>query len=99
MSNIGEEQEKDIIAEAVSSEYKYGFTTDIETDVIERGLNEDIIRRISAKKNEPEWLLEFRLKAYRKWLEMKVPDWGKLEIGNIISTNYIIHRTKIKYTI
>ena len=83
MSNIGEEQEKDIIAEAVSSEYKYGFTTDIETDVIERGLNEDIIRRISAKKNEPEWLLEFRLKAYRKWLEMKVPDWGKLEIGNI----------------
>ena len=83
MSNIGEEQEKNIIAEAVSSEYKYGFTTDIETDVIERGLNEDIIRRISAKKNEPEWLLEFRLKAYRKWLEMKVPDWGKLEIGNI----------------
>jgi Fe-S cluster assembly protein SufB len=58
-----------------SSEYKYGFVTEVETDSIPKGLNEDVIRTISAKKNEPDFLLEFRLKAYRKWLEMKVPTW------------------------
>ena len=51
-------------------EYKYGFVTDIESDVIPRGLNEETVRLISAKKNEPEWLLQFRLKAYRHWLTM-----------------------------
>ena len=53
-----------------SQEYKYGFVTDIESDVIPRGLSEDTIRLISEKKNEPEWMLEFRLKAYRHWLTM-----------------------------
>lgn len=55
-------------------EYKYGFTTDIETETIAKGLSEDVVRLISSKKNEPEWLLEFRLKAFRRWLEMKQPD-------------------------
>lgn len=59
----------------VSQPYKYGFTTDIEADTIPRGLNEDVIRLISAKKNEPEFMLEFRLKAYRKWLTMAEPTW------------------------
>ncbi|OAB60139.1 Fe-S cluster assembly protein SufB [Phormidium willei BDU 130791] len=59
----------------VNQPYKYGFTTDIETDSIARGLNEDVIRAISAKKNEPEFMLEFRLKAYRQWLKMEEPDW------------------------
>lgn len=59
----------------VSQPYKYGFTTDIETDTIPRGLNEDVVRMISAKKNEPEFMLEFRLKAYRKWLTMAEPTW------------------------
>jgi Fe-S cluster assembly protein SufB len=59
----------------VSQPYKYGFTTDIEADVIPRGLSEDVVRLISAKKNEPEFMLEFRLKAYRKWLTMQEPVW------------------------
>jgi len=58
-----------------SSEYKYGFTTTVETDSLPKGLNEDIIRAISSKKNEPEFLLDFRLKAYRQWLEAQAPDW------------------------
>ncbi len=64
-------------------EYKYGFTTDVATDIIEKGLNEDIIRLISAKKREPDWLLEFRLKAYHKWLSMSVPTWAHLTIPAI----------------
>ena len=59
----------------VNQPYKYGFVTDIETDTIPRGLSEDVIRLISAKKNEPEFMLEFRLKAYRQWLKMSEPDW------------------------
>ncbi len=73
----------DIIQDITSSEYKYGFETDIETDIIARGLNEDVVRLISQKKNEPEWLLEFRLKAYRKWLTMKLPTWAHLTIPEI----------------
>src|SRR5690606_24746529 len=57
-------------------EYKYGFFTDIESEFAPRGLNEDIVRFISAKKQEPDWLLEWRLEAYRLWLEMKVPKWA-----------------------
>lgn len=73
----------EIIRDITAQEYKYGFTTDVETDVIPRGLNEDIIRLISSKKNEPEWLLDFRLKAYRKWQTMAVPTWAHLRIPNI----------------
>jgi len=62
----------------VSEPYKYGFRTDIEADVIPRGLTEDTVRLISAKKNEPEFMLEFRLKAYRKWLTMAEPDWANV---------------------
>ncbi|MFV0472255.1 MAG: Fe-S cluster assembly protein SufB [Paludibacteraceae bacterium] len=73
----------DILQEITRSEYKYGFTTDIETDIIPKGLNEDVVRLISQKKNEPEWLLEFRLKAYRHWLTMKMPTWAHLDIPPI----------------
>ncbi len=59
-------------------EYKYGFVTDIEAETIPRGLSEDIVRIISAKKNEPEWLLEWRLKAYRHWLTMTEPEWANV---------------------
>jgi Fe-S cluster assembly protein SufB len=72
-----------IIHEVTQSEYKYGFTTDIETDVIPIGLNEEVVRIISAKKNEPEWMLDFRLKAYRHWLTMKIPTWAHLKIPEI----------------
>ncbi|MEC7839812.1 MAG: Fe-S cluster assembly protein SufB [Chlamydiota bacterium] len=62
-----------------STEYKYGFVTDVETERIEKGLNEDVIREISKKKGEPEFLLNFRLKAYRKWLEMDKPSWANIK--------------------
>jgi Fe-S cluster assembly protein SufB len=66
--------------EAVAAqEYKYGFVTDIETDTVPPGLNEDVIRHISAKKEEPQWLLDWRLEAYRAWLEMTPPDWQKVD--------------------
>src|SRR5436853_5325688 len=62
----------------VKQEYKYGFYTDVEVDAAPPGLNEDIIRLISSKKNEPEWLTDWRLKAYRHWLTMKEPAWPKV---------------------
>jgi Fe-S cluster assembly protein SufB len=64
-----------VIEELIESEYKYGFTTDIESESAPKGLNEDIVRFISAKKNEPEWMLEWRLKAYRHWLTLSEPRW------------------------
>src|SRR5215213_9201739 len=63
------------IESLVNKEYPYGFVTDVETDTIPRGLNEDVIRLISSKKNEPAFMLEWRLKAYRRWLTMKEPTW------------------------
>ena len=61
-----------------NQEYKWGFVTDIESEEIPRGLSEDVIRLISAKKKEPDWLLEWRLKAYRYWLQMKEPQWANV---------------------
>lgn len=76
--------EDEIIYEHVNAgDYKYGFVTDIETDTISKGLNQDVIRHISKMKQEPDWLLEYRLDAYRKWLKMKMPDWAHLEIPDI----------------
>ncbi len=69
--------------EEATGKYKYGFVTDIESDKAPKGLNEDIIRFISAKKNEPEWMLNWRLKAYRHWVKMPTPDWSKLSIEPI----------------
>ena len=65
----------DKLHEFIGEEYKYGFTTDVEYDEFPKGLNEDIIRQLSAIKNEPEWMLEFRLKAFRAWSEMEEPEW------------------------
>jgi len=67
----------------IDSEYKYGFTTEIETEEFPKGLSEDIVRLISQKKQEPEWLLQFRLKAYQQWLKMPRPEWAKLRIPEI----------------
>ena len=67
-----ENDSKNILQELETSDYKYGFVTDIETDTIGRGLSEDVIRLISEKKGEPEWMLERRLEAYRYWLTMDV---------------------------
>ena len=68
----------------VNKEYKYGFVTDIESDIAPRGLNEDIIRLISAKKGEPEWLLEWRLKAFRGWGKMTEPhSWPNIRYNPV----------------
>jgi Fe-S cluster assembly protein SufB len=80
---MGKKQDDKIIHEVTSGEYKYGFYTEIETDIVPRGLSEDIIRLISSKKNEPDWLLEFRLKSYRHWLTKKMPGWANLKIPEI----------------
>jgi Fe-S cluster assembly protein SufB len=72
-------EEIDVLEETVSREYKYGFVTDIETDVAPKGLNEDVIRLISRKKKEPEWMLEWRLKAYHHWLKMDEPKWPNVK--------------------
>ena len=70
--------EVDILEKVTSSDYKYGFTTDVEMELAPKGLNEDIIRMISKKKNEPESMLEWRLKAYKLWLDMKEPNWANI---------------------
>ena len=75
--------DNELVRNMTEEKYKYGFTTDVSTDIIERGLNEDIIRLISAKKGEPDWLLEFRLKAYRYWLTLEMPTWAHLRIPEI----------------
>ncbi len=72
-----------ILDNFTSKEYEYGFVTDIDTEIIETGLNEDVVRFISAKKNEPEWMLEFRLKAFRHWQTLEIPTWAHLNIPEI----------------
>ncbi len=74
-----ETKNENILEEVTSAEYKYGFFSDIETEIAPMGLSEDIVRFISTKKNEPDWLLEYRLKAYRYWLTIKEPDWALLK--------------------
>ena len=69
--------------EQATGKYKYGFVTDIESEKAPKGLDEDTIRFISAKKEEPEWMLEWRLKAFRRWQTMTAPDWAKLDIPPI----------------
>ena len=71
------------ITKLVNQPYKYGFSTTIEKDIIEKGLNEKVIRLLSQKKNEPKFLLEFRLKAYKKWKELKCPEWAQLKFSEI----------------
>jgi len=78
-----EKEQDKILNDVTSGEYKYGFYTDIETDRITKGLSEDVVRIISKKKNEPDWLLDFRLRAYRHWKTMKMPGWPNLKIPDI----------------
>ena len=73
----------DVINDVTSGEYKYGFVSNIDTEIIPQGLNEEVVRLISQKKGEPEWLLEFRLKAFRHWLTLEVPTWAHLDIPEI----------------
>ena len=74
------EDRSPLLNDLTSGEYKYGFTTDVETEIIRKGLDENIIRIISQKKEEPSWLLDFRLKAYRYWQSLEMPSWAHLDI-------------------
>lgn len=78
-----ENNQDKLLNDVTTGEYKYGFFSDIETEKIEMGLSEDVVRTISAKKGEPDWLLEFRLKAYRHWLTMTMPKWPHLRVPEI----------------
>ena len=71
------------VRQVAEQKYEYGFTTDVHTDIIEKGLNEDIVRLISQKKGEPDWMLEFRLKAFRYWQTLKQPTWGHVNLPEI----------------
>ena len=71
-------KEDKILEEVTAKEYQYGFTTNVESDKIPKGLNENVIKLISQKKNEPEWLLKYRLKAFKSWLKMSEPDWANI---------------------
>lgn len=73
----------DFVKKVAAEKYKFGFTTDIDTDIIERGLNEDVVRLISSKKGEPEWLLRFRLDSFRWWQQQRQPNWGHLTLPPI----------------
>jgi Fe-S cluster assembly protein SufB len=79
------------VGDLVSQPYKYGFVTDIETEKIAKGLSEDVVRLISSKKDEPAFLLEFRLRAYRQWLQMETPDWAALGYPQIDFQNIIYY--------
>ena len=76
-------EEKELLQDITKKEYKEGFVTDVDQDFIPKGLNEDIVRMISERKGEPQWLLDFRLDAFRKWQKMEMPDWGHLDIPHI----------------
>lgn len=78
-----EMKEQDIIEDITGAGYQYGFTSDLVNDSIDKGLSEDVVRKISARKNEPAWLLEFRLAAYSHWLTMKIPTWAHLKLPEI----------------
>jgi Fe-S cluster assembly protein SufB len=81
-------EDNKIIREFAEKEYEFGFTTDIEMEIAPKGLNEDIVRFISEKKDEPEWMLQYRLKAYQHWLTLKMPKWAHLRIPEINYQDY-----------
>src|SRR5574344_2405601 len=81
--NVNMEESREIIREIANEEYKEGFVSNVQQEFAPKGLSEDIIRLISKKKNEPDWLLDFRLKAYAKWKTMKMPTWGHLKVPEI----------------
>ena len=78
-----QEEKNSFVREVAEKKYEHGFTTDVYTEIIDKGLNEDIIRLISAKKHEPDWMLDFRLKAFRYWQTLEQPEWGHLQMPDI----------------
>ena len=94
-------EQEQLLNEVTTNEYKYGFYTDIEVDSLPKGLNEDTVRMLSAKKKEPDFMLEFRLKAFRHWQTMKMPDWAHLKVPEIDYQDIIYYaapKQKAKYS-
>lgn len=80
MSEIQDSRQNEFVRQVAEQKYEFGFTTDVHTEIIDKGLDEDVVRLISAKKNEPEWMLDFRLKSFRHWLTMRQPEWGHVTL-------------------
>ena len=77
------ENDNELVRRIAEQKYEYGFTTDVHTDIIEKGLNEDVVRLISSKKGEPEWMLDFRLQAFRHWRKLAEPHRGHVHLPKI----------------
>ncbi len=80
---MDKKEENKIIQDFTAKEYKEGFVTNVEQEYVPKGLNEEIIRMISERKGEPQWLLDFRLDAFRRWQRMPMPEWGHLDLPPI----------------
>ena len=80
---MAEKEKNEFVRKVADQKYEFGFTTDVHTDIIEKGLNEDVVRLISSKKGEPRWLLDFRLEAFRHWQQMQQPTWGHVHLPPI----------------
>lgn len=80
---MSDNKNNEYVKKIAEQKYEFGFTTDVHTDIIPKGLNEDIVRLISAKKGEPDWLLDFRLEAFRYWQTLSVPQWGHLTLPEL----------------
>ena len=80
---MSDNKNNEYVKKIAEQKYEFGFTTDVHTDIIPKGLNEDIVRLISAKKGEPDWLLDFRLEAFRYWQTLPIPQWGHLTLPEL----------------
>ena len=80
---MADREQNEYVRKIAEQKYAFGFTTDVATDIIEKGLNEEVVRLISQKKGEPQWLLDFRLEAFRYWQQMEQPTWGHVNLPPI----------------
>ena len=80
---MAEKVKNEFVKQVADQKYEFGFTTNVQTDIIDKGLNEQVVRLISQKKGEPEWLLDFRLRAFRHWLTLEQPTWGHVHVPEI----------------
>ena len=94
------EEKDDIVNNLTQGDYKYGFVTNVDTEIFAKGLSEDVVRAISAKKEEPAWMLEFRLKSFEQWKKMSMPEWPHLKLPRIDyqEISYFAAPKKPKYT-
>ena len=80
---MAEKEKNQFVSQVAEKKYEFGFTTDVQTEIIDKGLNEDVVRLISQKKGEPNWMLDFRLKAYNYWKTLTQPTWGHVHVPPI----------------